>query len=68
MANTYRTVYSFDVIDLIRQGNDVYMLDRLKHAVECVTNMEVGDFACILETSKEEPTRFEFWVIDKTEG
>ena len=62
MAATYKIVYPFEVIEKMKNAEEVYMLDREKLAVECVENMEVGALASVLSKAEKEPNRFEFWV------
>ena len=61
----YKSIYSFNVIDEIKHGANVCMLDRKEMEVECVENMEVGDFASVLAISEKEKDRFEFWKVIK---
>lgn len=55
----YKKTYSFMVLNNIKEGKSVYLLDRKARAVLCVNDMCVGDVMEILSSQDEE--RFEFW-------
>lgn len=55
----YKKTYSFMVLDKIKEGKSVYMLDRKARAVICVNDMCVCDFMEIIDSQEE--GRFEFW-------
>ena len=61
----YNTIYSFNVIDSIREGKKVYMLDRESALVYEAANVK----ACTLIQAIDDDTyRFEFWVAEETEA
>lgn len=63
-TKTYRIIYSFNIMDEIRAGKEVYMLDRELRCVECVNDMEVETLCKVLEQDNVKE-RFEFWVEEK---
>ena len=62
----YKTIYPFCVIDKIKGGKSVWMLDRKARAVDCVNEMTVADVVEILEKETERE-RFEFWYEEVAE-
>jgi hypothetical protein len=64
----YQTLYSFEVLKTIEDGQKVYMLDR-KYVVNAnVSNLTVEELVEIIKQEKEESTRFQFWTeIAETE-
>lgn len=63
----YETLYHFNVIDAIKAGKAVYVLDKETAEVHCVNYLRVDRFVRILEQSKECKERFEFWHDYDTE-
>ena len=63
---TYKTIYSFNALDEIRAGKTVYVSDKGTKSIECVNNLEVSDFAEILN-AENVSTRFEFWIEEEKE-
>jgi hypothetical protein len=61
----YKKTYSFMVLNNIKEGKSVYMLDRKARAVLCVNDMCVGDAMEIIDSQDEE--RFEFWYEEVAE-
>lgn len=58
----FAKVYSFEAIDKIESGKNVYMLDRMYAVTANVSNLTIEEFAEIIRQEKKEPTRFEFWT------
>ena len=56
----YEGIYSFNAIDAVKEGKEVYMLDRKEKEVFYVNGMEVSILCEILETADK--SRYEFWV------
>lgn len=64
----YQTIYSFEVLNEIENGQKVYMLDRKYIVTTNVSNLTVEELVEIIKQEKEESTRFEFWTeIAETE-
>ena len=58
----YQTLYSFEVLKTIEDGQKVYMLDR-KYVVNAnVSNLTVEEFVEVLKQDEKERNRFEFWT------
>ena len=62
----YVTLYPFYVMDKIKEGKSVWMLDRKALAVDCVNEMTVADVVEVLEKETEHG-RFEFWYEEVAE-
>ena len=64
----YQTLYSFEVMSTIEDGQKVYMLDRKYIVCANVSNLTVEEFVEVLKQAEKERNRFEFWtVIEETE-
>ena len=63
----YKTIYSFEVMSAIEDGQKVYMLDRKYIVTANVSNLTVGELVEIFKHKDEEPNRFEFWKEIETE-
>ena len=63
----YKSVYHWDVIDRIKEGKLVYLLDKEEQKIFCVNDMLVDKFVEILNLCKENSERFEFWIEVHTE-
>ena len=57
----YKSIYSFEVLDYIKEGKSVYMLDRETSEVLEVNSIEVGEFAEVLKFDNE-TKRYDFWI------
>lgn len=64
---TYNTIYSFEVLDKIKEGAKVYVLDREEKAVYCVNDISVADLAQLEIFGKTNKKRFEYWIEEITE-
>ena len=58
----YKSIYSFYILDKIKEGKTVYYLDRKLHDCGVVNKTTVEDLTTILKQVEEEPTRFDFWI------
>jgi hypothetical protein len=58
----YNVVYPFDVIEKIKVGDKVYMLDREKAKVHIASNVAAG-FLC--KAINDKTGRFDFWTVDE---
>ncbi len=63
----FAKVYSFEAVEKIENGKNVYMLDRKYAVTDNVSNLTIEEFAEIIRQEKIEPTRFEFWTEIETE-
>jgi hypothetical protein len=64
----HRSIYTFEVLDRIIGGDDVYVVDKKYKVLAKVSDLKIEEFAEIQKQHKEESTRFEFWVDeDETE-
>ena len=57
----YKSIYPFEVLDYIKAGETVYMLDRDTNEVLEVNSREVGEFAEVLKFDNE-TKRYDFWI------
>ena len=67
MKKSYKSIYSFEVIDKIREGFSVFLVDKEKECVESVADMEVCELAKVLNLCEKEKTRFDFWIVNMEE-
>lgn len=63
---SYEEIYSFNVIDAVKEGKQVYVLDRKTKEVIYVNGMEVFDLCEILKSTKK--NRYEFWIEKENEA
>ncbi len=64
----YISIYSFCVIEKIKEGKTVYYLDRKLHDCGTVNRITVEDLTAILKADEQEKQRFEFWYEEETEA
>lgn len=59
----YDDLYPFDVLEAVRQGRKVYMLDKLELEVNEVFSMEIREFFLLLDYANRDKTnRYAFWA------
>ena len=63
----YITIYSFLVIDEIKEGNTVYCLDKKRKSVHIMNDICMDVALTILKDSEEDSNRFEFWKVEAKE-
>ena len=63
---TYRSVRAWFVVDEIKAGNNVYMLDRQNQSVALINDMDAQSAIKIVHSTDTE-NRYDFWVCDITE-
>lgn len=63
----YITIYSFCVIDEIKEGNTVYCLDKRNVSVHIMNDICMDVALTILKEAEEDSGRFEFWKKAKEE-
>lgn len=63
----YITIYSFLVIDEIKEGNTVYCLDKRNVSVHIMNDICMDVALTILKEAEEDSNRFEFWMKEKEE-
>lgn len=62
---TYKIIYSFEVIEKLKEGKTVFSLDR-KHLRVCeMRELVAGEFVDMLKKAETERDRFEFWTVEK---
>ena len=61
------SIYSFMVFDEIKNGKAVYALDRKLRRVVLVNNITIEELVAVINSDKEESTRYEFWY-EETEA
>lgn len=57
----YKSVYSFNVPELIRKGKEVFVLDRSSLSVTSVSEMNALEYINAIN-SDDNINRYEFWV------
>jgi sortase (surface protein transpeptidase) len=62
----YEKIYAFQVLDKIKGGKTVYMLDRQQFYVCIVNDIRVCILMDVLNT-KDTTNRYEFWIEEVTE-
>lgn len=62
-----KTVYSFTVLETMREGRTVYMIDKLNRTISKVNDLTVNEFMFI-ETLDDKEGRYEFYYIEQPEG
>ena len=65
---TYKSIYSFYVIDKIKEGKTVYYVDRKLHDCGIINNISAQEYVTILKQSEEETTRYDFWIEEEKEN
>lgn len=62
-----KSIYSFNVMDEIRQGKIVFGVDR--YDLECfeINELSVNKLATILEQATTNKDRFDFWILEEEE-
>ena len=55
----YRKVYSFDVLDKIKEGHRVFVIDREEKKVSTVNWIDVEEYITIVA---DETERYDFWI------
>lgn len=64
----YKSLYLYELLDTMKEGKRVYVLDRLECDVQCVNDLYVNTFIQYLNCAEKENGRFEFWTIEKSEA
>lgn len=62
------TIYSFQVLDKIKKGEQVYMVDRFERSLCTANRMRTQDLLECLVLAEIEESRFDFWVENNTES
>ena len=62
----YKTIYLFEIINKVKEGNQVYVLDRKIRIIHNANCMALKDLTVIL--SNEEKNRYEAWVEEIEES
>ena len=57
---TYKSVYSFNVIDEVEEGTIVYCLDRQEKEVLTINDLHFGFALGVIQDAKNND-RYEFW-------
>lgn len=60
----YVLLLSYEVMDMVKAGKTVYVLDRKHNEVYCVNSLTVSEFAEIL-VAEDALMRYEFWYAEK---
>lgn len=62
----YITIYPFEVIDTIKNGKTVYLLDKAIREVFCVNDMPVKYLVRVLNDDNAHK-RYEIWYAEENE-
>ena len=65
---TYESVYSFVVIDKIREGKTVFVLDKENEKVMKVNELTVDQLMRLLRNDESTPNRYYFWYSEETDN
>lgn len=63
----YTEIYSFRLFDEIKSKKKVYALDKKLVETFSVHNMEMENFATLLEKTEEDKERYLFWTTEEEE-
>lgn len=58
----YKSLYEFQVMNAVMDGEDVYYCDKEKCFVYCINDMSVERFAELIKNAKENDERYDFWI------
>lgn len=66
----YKTIYYFEVYGKIKEGKNVYCLDRESKVIEFLNELTVEDFVSIINNAEREENKstYEFWVEEAKEA
>ena len=67
MAN-YEVIFPFEVIEKVRKGEQVNVVDREKEELWNVNSLTLDEFAEILNAAENNVLRFEFWIRKETKN
>ena len=62
---TYKDVYSYRIIDEIKNGKRVYAVDRKLAELFVVNSLEMDEFAILLHRAEADRDRYIFWMIEE---
>ncbi len=63
----YKVIYSFEVLDKIKEGKNVGLTDRQKGVVRSVNDMTVSELAEVMMDFDKTKGRYEFWIEEEQE-
>jgi sortase (surface protein transpeptidase) len=58
----YNNIYSWRVIDEVKRGESVYVLDKKEKEVYAVNDITLGFALRIIEEAEKDMSRFDFWM------
>jgi sortase (surface protein transpeptidase) len=58
----YNNIYSWRVIDEVKRGESVYVLDKKEKKVYAVNDITLGFALRIIEEAEKDMSRFDFWM------
>lgn len=67
MKNKFITLYEFQIMDEIKAGHGVFMLDKLEGDTACVNHMRADHLVELLTEAEKDRERFLFWRVDVEE-
>lgn len=59
-------IYDFEVLDKIKEGKEVYCIDRVSGTIKIVRTMKINEFAKI-KNHENDDNRYEFYYIEETD-
>lgn len=63
----YRSFSAYWVMDEVKNGKVVYVLDKKRKTVEVVNEMAFETATTLLKSASENSDRYEFWVEEEEE-
>lgn len=65
----YSAVYRFEVLEKLRKGVEVYVLDRESGKTCCMSRLNVMSVLDVIDHNNDSDNRYEMWeVIDAEDG
>jgi hypothetical protein len=61
----YRDFFAYWVMDEVKNGNTVYVLDRQTKTVEVVNEMTVDKAMAVINSAEADAKRYEFWCEEE---
>lgn len=67
MKGIYKSVYSFLVIGMLTNGEQVYCLDKKEKTVALLNDTKVAEVLALVEDAEKNEDRYFFWTEKETE-
>jgi hypothetical protein len=63
----YKEIYSFEVVDAIKKGEKVFVLDKQYHSVTLLNDEQISVFFELIKKVSEDDNRYLLWTEKETE-